>query len=222
MCCIISLCPRIWKSRVLCLGVACGTLKIGFFGRFCGYSCAMLGSTVDTCSAPVLGAFGRILHIVYESDPEVFSLRTHAEWRSVLSRCFSSQSWYARSHLEKWKLLLRGSRCWQWGWWRVGLSDCAMHRPLWSGHTHIKSFPKQQQQIVDSVPSLPTLDDPAPQMVEQLPDILLHFFRALSRDPEQVVEVAKILAEDVSMRTAVRETPLAEQLGEVPSVEVFR
>ena len=100
MCCIISLCPRIWKSRVLCLGVACGTLKIGFFGRFCGYSCAMLGSTVDTCSAPVLGAFGRILHIVYESDPEVFSLRTHAEWRSVLSRCFTSQSWYASPSLS--------------------------------------------------------------------------------------------------------------------------
>ena len=30
------------------------------------------------------------------------------------------------------------------------------------------------QQIVDPVPLLPTLDDPAPQMVEQLPDIL-HF-----------------------------------------------
>ena len=55
---IISLCPRIWESRVLCLGVACGRLKVGFFGRFCGYSCAMLGSTVDTCSASVLGAFG--------------------------------------------------------------------------------------------------------------------------------------------------------------------
>ena len=58
----------------------------------------MLGPTVDTCSASVRGAFGRILHIFHgeaESDPEVFSLRSHAEWRNVLSRRFSSQSWYA-------------------------------------------------------------------------------------------------------------------------------
>ena len=70
----------------------------------------------DTCSASILGAVGRILHIFYgevDSDLEVFSLRSHVEWRSVLSRCFSSQSWYASSHLEIWKLLLRGSRGWQ-------------------------------------------------------------------------------------------------------------
>ena len=52
------------------------------------------------------------------------------------------------------------------------------------------------QQTVDIAP-LPTLDDPAPQMVEQLPDVL-RFFRALSPDPEQVVKVPKILPEDVS------------------------
>ena len=46
------------------------------------------------------------------------------------------------------------------------------------------------QQIVDPVPSLPTLDDPAPQMVEQLPDILL-FFDALSPVPEQAIEVPR-------------------------------
>ena len=104
--------PRVWQSRVLCLGVARGILKIGLFGRFCGYSCAMLGSTVDTRSASVLGAFGRVLHIFYremDSDPKVFSLRSHAEWRIVLSRCFSSQSWYASSHLEIRKVFLRGS-----------------------------------------------------------------------------------------------------------------
>ena len=42
--------------------------------------------------------FGRIAHIFYgevDSNSEVFCLRSHAEWRSVLSRCFSSQSWYA-------------------------------------------------------------------------------------------------------------------------------
>ena len=73
------------------------------------------------------------------------------------------------------------------------------------------------QQIVDPVPSLPTLEDPAPQMVEQLPDIL-HFLRALSPDPEQVIEVPKILPMDVPMRTMVREPQLAEQLVEVPTI----
>ena len=34
-------------------------------------------------------------HGVVDSDPEVFSLRSQAEWGSVLSRCFSSQSQYA-------------------------------------------------------------------------------------------------------------------------------
>ena len=82
------------------------------------FSCAMLGSTVDTRSASVLGAFGRIAHFFYfevDSDPEVFGLRSHAEWRSVLSRCCSSQSRYASSNLEFGKLLLRGSRGWQCG-----------------------------------------------------------------------------------------------------------
>ena len=73
------------------------------------------------------------------------------------------------------------------------------------------------QQIVDFDP-LPTLDDPAPQMVVQLPDVLLRFFRALSPDPEQVIEVPMIVPEDVSLRTAVREPQLVEKLVEVPTV----
>ena len=56
-----------------------------------------------------------------------------------------------------------------------------------------------------------------PHIVEQLPDIL-RFFRAFSPDPEQVIEVPKILPEDVSLRTVVRDTHLAEQLVEVPTV----
>ena len=67
------------------------------------------------------------------------------------------------------------------------------------------------QQIVDFAP-LPTLDDLAPQMVVQLPDVLLRFFRALSPDPEQVIEVPMIVPEDVSLRTAVREPQLVEVL----------
>ena len=48
-------------------------------------------------------------------------------------------------------------------------------------------------------------------MVEQLPDIL-HFLRALSPDPDQIIEVRKILPVDVPVRTSVREPQLAEQL----------
>ena len=47
------------------------------------------------------------------------------------------------------------------------------------------------------------------QTVEQLPDVL-QFFDTLILDPEQVIEVPKILPEDVSLRTAVRD---GEQLG---------
>ena len=56
-----------------------------------------------------------------------------------------------------------------------------------------------------------------PQMVDQLPDIE-QFFRALSPDPEQVIEVHKILPLDVPMRAAVRVTQLVEQLVEVPTI----
>ena len=57
-------------------------------------------------------------------------------------------------------------------------------------------------------------------MVEQLPDVL-RVFRALSLDPEQVIEVPKILPEAVSLPTVVRELQLAEQLLEVPTIASF-
>ena len=63
---------------------------------------------------------------------------------------------------------------------------------------------------------VPSLDVPVPQMVDQLPDIE-HFFAALSPDPEQVIEVPKILPLDVPMRAALRVTQLVEQLVEVPT-----
>ena len=59
---------------VLCLGVV-EEYSIGLFGRFS--SCAMLGSTVDTCSASVLGAFGRLY---------IFST---GKWTQIL-KCFFS------------------------------------------------------------------------------------------------------------------------------------
>ena len=46
-------------------------------------------------------------------------------------------------------------------------------------------------------------------------------FRALSLDPEQVIEVPKILPKDVSLRTAGREPQLVEQLVEVPTIVSF-
>ena len=61
------------------------------------------------------------------------------------------------------------------------------------------------------------LDVPVPQMVEQLPNIV-QFFAALSPVPEQVMEVPKILPDDVPMRTAVRDAQLVEQLVEVPTI----
>ena len=64
------------------------------------------------------------------------------------------------------------------------------------------------------------LDAPVAQMVEQLPDIM-HFFDALTPVPEQVIEVPKILLDDVPVRTAVRHTQLAEQLVEVPTIVPF-
>ena len=75
-------------------------------------------------------------------------------------------------------------------------------------------------QIVDAVPGLRTLEGPVPLMVDQLPDIE-QFFRALSPDPEQVIEVPKILPFDVPMRTAVRVPQLAEQLVDVPTIVSF-
>ena len=64
------------------------------------------------------------------------------------------------------------------------------------------------------------LDVLAPQMVDQLPDILL-FFAALSPVPEQVIEVPQILPDDVPMRTTVRETQLVEKLVEAPTIIPF-
>ena len=76
------------------------------------------------------------------------------------------------------------------------------------------------EHIVDYVccaPLVQTLDALVPQMVEQLPDVM-RFFDFLLPVPEQVIEVPKILLDDVPMRTVVRDTQLAEQLVEVPTI----
>ena len=71
------------------------------------------------------------------------------------------------------------------------------------------------QQIVD-VPLVPLLDDPVPQIVEQLPDVL-RFFDLLLPVPEQVIEVPKILLNDVPVRAVLRDPQLVEHLVEVPT-----
>ena len=87
-------------------------------------------------------------------------------------------------------------------------------------HGHVPEAPLSQggvlRHVVGHLP-VPALDVPVPQMADQLPDIE-QFFRALSPDPEQVIEVPKILPLDVPMRAALRDTQLAEQLVEVPTI----
>ena len=52
----------------------------------------MLGSAVVACSATVLEFWmGCTIfsNFAVDSNPEVFGLRSHAEWRGVPNRCFS-------------------------------------------------------------------------------------------------------------------------------------
>ena len=102
--CIISLWPRIRQSGFLCLGDTCGVQIIGFFGRFCGYSGAMLGSTVDTCFASVLCLWMNYAH---------FLLRILRCSVSVLTQNGEVCSADASAFSMRWKLILRGSRGWQ-------------------------------------------------------------------------------------------------------------
>ena len=103
---IISFRLRIWQSRSLCLGVACG-VQVGFFGRsWCVTRAQKLGSTVDTCSASVaalldewhLISFGEV-----DSDPEVVFLRSLAEVCSVDASVFTP---FAQRPLEIWTVFL--------------------------------------------------------------------------------------------------------------------
>ena len=90
-------------------------------------------------------------------------------------------------------------------------------------HGHVPEAPLPQGRVLRHVVGhlpVPALDVPVPQMVDQLPDIE-KFFGALSPDLEQVIEVPKILPDDVPMRAAVRVTQLVEQLVEVPTIISF-
>ena len=75
-------------------------------------------------------------------------------------------------------------------------------------------------QIVDTAPALPILDVPVPLMGEQLVDVL-RFFGTLCSVAEQVIDVPKILLEDIPERRLCREPQLVEQLVEVPTILYF-
>ena len=75
-------------------------------------------------------------------------------------------------------------------------------------------------QIVDTAPALPILDILVPLMGEQLVDVH-RFFDALCPGAEQVIEVPKVLIDELPARTLVREPQLAEHLVEVPTIISF-
>ena len=65
------------------------------------------------------------------------------------------------------------------------------------------------------------LDVPVPQTVEQLPNIVQFFSTLVPVVAELVIEVPKILPHDVPPRRFCRDTQLAEQLAEVPTILYF-
>ena len=74
--------------------------------------------------------------------------------------------------------------------------------------------------LVCCAPLVQTLDAPVPPTVEQLQDVL-QFFERLSTVPEPVIEVPKIITEDVPLRAVLRAPQLAEQLVEIPTIISF-
>ena len=72
------------------------------------------------------------------------------------------------------------------------------------------------EQAAELASMVQILDAPVEQTGDQLQDIL-SFFGALMPDPEQVIDVPKILLDDVPMRAIDRDTQLGEQLVEVPT-----
>ena len=73
-----------------------------------------------------------------------------------------------------------------------------------------------QRHTVEQIVAAPLLDVPVPQLEEQL---LLDVFRPHDRQvPELVIEVPKIICEDILTRSSVPEPQLVEQLVDVPTV----
>ena len=81
---------------------------------------------------------------------------------------------------------------------------------------HARVQRRTVQQVVDTVPLVPLLDVPVPQVV----DTVLEFFRALDKPVDElVIAVPKISTDRVSQRLVERRLPqMVEQLVEVPTV----
>ena len=77
----------------------------------------------------------------------------------------------------------------------------------------VRVLPRTVEQIVDTVPVVPLLDD-EPQMEEQLVDVLSPYDLQV---PEQEIEVPKIIIEDIPSRRSCREpnvdTPVPRRGG---------
>ena len=85
--------------------------------------------------------------------------------------------------------------------------------------TEVRPQERDQQHTVEQIISAPMLDVPVPLMEEQL--LVDAFAPHDIQVPEQVIEVPKVLIDELSARTPVREPQLAEQLVEVPTIISF-
>ena len=72
---------------------------------------------------------------------------------------------------------------------------------------------RNMEQVAACAPMVQILEILVPQLVDQLADVM-RFFDMLLPVPEQVIEVPKILLDDVPVRTSIRDT----QLVEVPTI----
>ena len=85
--------------------------------------------------------------------------------------------------------------------------------------SEVRPQERVQRHTMDQIIAAPMLDVPVPLVEEQL---LVDAFACYDiQVPEQVVEVPKILIDDISVQTPVREPQLAEHLVEVPTILFF-
>ena len=81
--------------------------------------------------------------------------------------------------------------------------------------TEVRPQERVQRHTVEQIITAPMLDVPVPLMEGQL--LVDAFAPHDIQVPEQVIEVPKILIDELSVRTLVREQQLAEHLVEAPS-----
>ena len=85
--------------------------------------------------------------------------------------------------------------------------------------SEVRPQERDQRHTVEQIIAAPMIDVPVPLMEEQL---LVDVFAPHDiQVPEQVIEVPKILIDELSARTPVREPQLAEQVVEVPTIISF-